>query len=249
MEAEEYPITWKKDKKPIEYRSLNAAKSKLRFLKSLTDVSSPNQENPDFVFIDNVNHRIGIEHFCIDISMGSRKNSGTRISQSTIRQIYEKYHGNIISRENSAIFDMETMLNRLVKDWQNFKYQTFCNNFKRVFDDHYLKIEKYKAESRLTNIGFLIEFLVPNSVYKISSNGEPLHLQELHDFPLTSELWQLLHRSLNNLDFIIIDTNQFTKNKDNILWIDKETSPKKLIKEFAPPLKGENGKAKLRLAN
>ena len=59
--------------KTEEYRSFNAAKDKLPFLKVLTNISQPDQERPDFVFVDNAGNRIGIEHFCIDISMGSRK--------------------------------------------------------------------------------------------------------------------------------------------------------------------------------
>ena len=246
MNYKDYPDTWKNNKKSIEYRSLNAAVTNLNFLKALTDISTPDQEKPDFVLIDKVNNRIGIEHFCIDISMGSRKNSGARISQSTIRYIYEKYHGNIINQENGALSEIEDMLSRLVKDWQNFNYQTFCDNFKRVFNEHYSKVGEYKTNSNLTSIGFLIEFLVPNPTYKISIKGEPLHVQELHDFPITAEMWQILNESLRKLDFIILDTNHFARKKDSIVLVDKETTLK-IVSEFAPPLKGKNGKAVLKL--
>lgn len=248
MNREDYPDAWRKDKKNVEYRSLNAATANLNFLKTLTDISPPNQEKPDFIFANEANSRIGIEHFCIDISMGSRKNSGAKISQSTIRDIYERYHGNIINQENGAISDIEDMLNRLVKDWQKFDYQTFCNNFKRVFNEHYLKVEEYKTNSNLTSIGFLIEFLVPNPTYKISIKGEPLHIQELQDFPITTEMWEIMNESLRKLNFIILDTNHYARKKDSIVLVDKETTPR-IVSEFAPPLKGENGKAKLRLIN
>lgn len=234
------------NKKTIEYRSLNAAKSELTYLKSLVDVSLPNQEKPDFVFIDNNNNRIGIEHFCIDISMGSRKDSGTKKYQSTTISIYEKYRKNILEQENDALSDMEHMLNCLVKDWQKFNYSTFCNNFKRVFDEHYFKVEEYKANSNLSNIGFLIEFLVPNLFYKVSNRGEALHIQELNDFPITEEMWQIMKDSLDALDFIILDTNQFARKKDSVLLVDRIKTPK-IISEFAPPLKGENGKVTLML--
>lgn len=39
------------DKESEEYRSFNAAKKKLHFLKALTDISQPNQEGLDFVFV------------------------------------------------------------------------------------------------------------------------------------------------------------------------------------------------------
>ena len=40
----------KSNKKSDEYRSLNAAKEKLPFLKNLTDISQPDQESLDFCF-------------------------------------------------------------------------------------------------------------------------------------------------------------------------------------------------------
>lgn len=248
MDHEDYPDTWGKDKKNTEYRSLNAATANLDFLKSLTDTSSPNQEKPDFVFTNEANTRIGIEHFCVDISMGSRKNSGTKKSQSALRDIYERYHGNIINQESGALSDIENMLNRLVMDWQKFDCHTFCDNFKRVFNEHYSKIEEYKTNSNLTSIGFLIEFLVPNPTYKISIKGEPLHIQELHDFPITTEMWEIMNESFRKLDFIILDTNHFARKKDSIVLVNKETTPR-IVSEFAPLLKGENGKVKLRLIN
>ena len=59
-------------------------------------------------------------------------------------------------------------------------------------------------------------------------------------------MWQILNESLRKLDFIILDTNHFARKKDSIVLVDKETTLK-IVSEFAPPLKGKNGKAVLKL--
>lgn len=52
----------------------------------------------------------------------------------------------------------------------------------------------------------------------------------------------MLNDTLDKLDFIILDTNQYPKKKDSIVLIDKENEPKHIFKEFAPLFKGEKGK-------
>ena len=236
-------------KKSDEYRSLNAAKDKLSFLKALTDISQPNQERPDFVFIDNSGNRIGLEHFCIDISMGSRKDSGIKMTQGEAKKIFNKYHNNIENRLDEAREDIEKVLNLRMREWQNFDYHTFCKNFGTKFSNHYSKIEQYKEEWNLHSIGFLIEFLVPDAKYVVSAKGERLHRQELCNFPITTEVWRILKSSLDKLEFIILDTNQYSRNKDSIVLIDEENEPKNIFKEFAPLFKGEKGKVKLSITS
>ena len=240
MNVDDYPDTWKNDKKIAEYRSFNAVKTEVKFLNDLVDISSENQEQPDFVLIDNDGYRIGLEHFCIDISMGSRNDSLTKKMQYITRSIYEKYHGNIISRENNALLDIGDMLDLAAKNWHSFEYQRFCDNFERIFNEHYLKVKEYKRKSKLYKIGFLVEFLVPNSSYKVSFNGEPLSFRTLKHFPITNEMWGVLQKSFKSVDFIVLDTNQFAVGEDSVVYLDKNSSPTTLIKEFAPPLKGEN---------
>lgn len=236
------------DKKSDEYRSFNAAKEKLCFLKTLTDISQPNQESPDFVFVNNVGNRIGIEHFCIDISMGSRNDSGTRETRGKTKEIFDKYHKDIANHLDEARQEIETkILNPRMREWQNFDYHTFCGNFKAKFNKHFMKIERYKDKWNLSNIGFLIEFLVPGDEYMVSAKGNCLHLQKLRDFPITAITWQMLHGALDKLDFIILDTNQHTKKKDSIVLIDGENEPQHVFEEFAPPFKGEKGKVILKI--
>lgn len=240
---------YNRKKKESEYRSLNAANAKLSFLKSLTDISLPDQEGPDFVFIDNAGSKIGIEHFYIDISMGSRKNSGVKMTEGEIKKIFNKNHKDIQSHFEEARQEIEEILNRTMREWQNFDYQTFCNNFKVKFNKHFLKIEEYKNRWNLSNIGFLIEFLVPGSEYVVSIESGHPYIQELRDFPITTSIQQILEDALNKLDFIILDTNQHSKNKDSIMLINKENKPQHIFKEFAPLFKGEKGKVILRLTD
>ncbi|MBR3138284.1 hypothetical protein IKG41_03000 [Candidatus Saccharibacteria bacterium] len=237
------------NKKADEYRSLDAAKKKLHFLKALMDISRPDQERPDFVFIDDASNRIGIEHFRIDISMGSRKNSGIKMTQGEAKKIFKKYHDNIEDHMEEARGDIEKILNCRMREWQNFDYYTFCENFKTKFNDHYSEVEAYKAKWNLSSIGFLIEFLVPDAKYLVSAKGESLHIQELCDFPITTEIWQILNDSLDKLDFIILDTNQHSRNKDSIVLIDKENEVRQIFKEFAPLFKGEKGKVSFNITS
>ena len=236
-------------KKADEYRSLDAAKKKLHFLKALTDISRPDQERPDFVFIDDASNRIGIEHFRIDISMGSRKNSGIKMTQGEAKKIFKKYHDNIDDHMEEAREDIEKILNCRMREWQNFDYYTFCENFKTKFNDHYSEVEAYRAKWNLSSIGFLIEFLVPDAKYLVSAKGESLHIQELCNFPITTEIWQILNDALDKLDFIILDTNQHSRNKDSIVLIDKENEAQQIFKEFAPLFKGEKGKVSFNITN
>lgn len=239
----------KSNKKSDEYRSLNAAKEKLPFLKNLTDISQPDQESPDFVFVDNVGNRIGIEHFRIDISMGSRKDSGTKMTQGEAKRIFNKYHDDIENHMDEARESIEKILNCRMREWQNFNHHTFCKNFKTIFNNHYSEVEKYKTKWNLSNIGFLIEFLVPDAKYMVSAKGESLHIQELRNFPITAEVWQILNDALNKLDFIILDTNQHSKNKDGIVLVNEENGVQQIFKEFAPLFKGEKGKVIFNIAN
>lgn len=241
--------TQKSNKKTEEYRSFNASKEKLPFLKALTDISQPDQEGPDFVFVDNIGNRIGIEHFRIDISMGSRKNSGVKITQGETKRIFNKYHRDIENHLEEARQEIETVLNRTMREWQNFDYKAFCIRFKEILEKHYSEVEKYKANWNLSSIGFLIEFLVPGNEYMVSTKGEPLHLQKLCNFPMTTTTWQMLHGALGELDFIILDTNQHTKKKDSIVLIDKENEPQHIFEEFAPLFKGEKGKVSFNITD
>lgn len=243
------PSEHMQNKKADEYRSLDAAKKKLHFLKALTDISRPDQERPDFVFIDDANKRIGIEHFRIDISMGSRKNSGIKMTQGEAKKIFKKYHDNIDDHMEEAREDIEKILNCRMREWQNFDYYTFYENFKTKFNDHYSEVEAYKAKWSLSSIGFLIELLVPDAKYLVSAKGESLHIQELCNFPITTEIWQILNDVLDKLDFIILDTNQHSRNKDSIVLIDKENEAQQIFKEFAPLFKGEKGKVSFNITN
>lgn len=237
------------NKKSDEYRSLGAAKEKLPFLKSLTDISQPNQERPDFIFVDKAGNKIGIEHFRIDISMGSRRNSGVKITQGDTKKIFNKYHRNIREHLGEARQEIEAVLNRTMREWQNFDYQVFCARFKEILEDHYLEVEKYKAGWGLSKIGFLIEFLVPGAEYIVSVEGGEPHIQELCDFPITTAIWQILHDALEKLDFIILDTNQYLKKKDSIVLIDKEKEPQRIFEEFSLPSKGRKSKVNFEITN
>lgn len=237
------------NKKSDEYRSLNASKRKLVFLKGLKDVSDSNQESPDFVFVDEAGKRIGIEHFVIDISMGSRDGSGIRMTRGKARTIYNKYHKDIENNIDSAREEIEGVLNQRMREFQDFNYRAFCERFNAKFGYHFSRINEYKKKWGLSSIGFLIEFLVSRNDYKISNDGERFHDQILRDFPITVEVMQTFEGALDELDFIILDTYWVAKKKDSIVLINKENRPKNIFKEFAPPFNSERGKVNLCLIN
>lgn len=237
------------NKKSDEYRSPNASKRKLVFLKGLKDISDSNQESPDFVFIDKAGKRIGIEHFAIDISMGSRDGSGIRMTRGKARAIFNKYHKDIENNIDSAREEIEGVLNQRMREFQDFNYHAFCERFNKKFGYHFSKINEYKKKWDLSSIGFLIEFLVSRNDYKISNDGESFRDQILCDFPITVEMMQTFEDALDELDFIILDTYCVSKKKDSIVLINKENSPKNIFKEFAPPFNGERGKVNLYLMN
>lgn len=239
----------KPNKKFDEYRSLNASKRKLVFLKRLKDISDSNQESPDFVFVNAADKRIGIEHFVIDISMGSRDGSGIRMMRGKSRTIFNKYHKDIENNIDSARVEIEGVLNQRMREFQDFNYYAFCERFNEIFDYHFSRINEYKKKWNLSSIGFLIEFLVFCNDYKISNDGESFHDQILRDFPITAEMMQTFKDALGELNFIILDTYWVTKKKDSIVLIDKENRPKNIFKEFAPLFNGEQGKVSLDISN
>ena len=232
----------KPNKKSDEYRSLKASKKELVFLKELKDISDSNQESPDFVFINKSDKRIGIEHFVIDISMGSRDGSGIRMTRGKARTIYNKYHKDIENNIDSAREEIERVLNQRMREFQDFNYCAFCERFNAKFSYHFSKINEYKKKWNLSSMGFLIEFLVSRNDYKISNDGERFHDQKLRDFPIAVEMMQIFEDALDELDFIILDTYWVAKKKDSIVLIDKENRPKNIFKEFAPLFNGEHGK-------
>lgn len=79
-----------------------------------------------------------------------------KITQGKTKRIFNKYHKDIWNRIDGIRQEIETtILNRTMREWQNFDYQTFCTHFENKLDHHYSKIEKYKVKWNLFRLNFL----------------------------------------------------------------------------------------------
>ena len=59
-------------------------------------------ERPDFL-IKNDKETIGVEHFLIDTLIGKKKASRSRLRQSEISRVFNRYHGDLDGNEGKAL--------------------------------------------------------------------------------------------------------------------------------------------------
>lgn len=118
------------------------------------------KERPDFVF-DN----IGIEHFLIESNFNKTKsknkiNSITSKHANELHNLYTTYHNNpdqIYKDAEKIAKQMIDIIKENANNKADFDSETFENNFERVFNEHYFKIDNYIIENNLSKIHFLID--------------------------------------------------------------------------------------------
>ena len=79
-------------------------------------------------------------------------------------------------------------------DKADFDSETFENNFERVFNEHYSKIDNYIIENNLSKIHFLIDMPYQKSDYGyyINNNNKP---QWLKIMPLTQKIINIITKA------------------------------------------------------
>ena len=190
------------------------------------------KERPDFVF-DN----IGIEHFLID-SNSKKANSISRKHDNEINKLFTKYHdkpNEIDENTENIATQMTDMVKENINNKADFNSKTFENNFERIFNEHYAKIDSYMTENNLKEIHFLIEIIyqTSNSGYYINGNKR----QWLNIMPLTQKIVNIMTEA-NNIDHIYILFKPTTLDK-------KVTNNCKLIKGTPNNIKNELTKHKI----
>lgn len=217
-----------KDKKQSEYDCLNLTKSYInnkcnlktrKYIYSLIPFDDVNikveqSERPDFV-INSDKCSYAVEHFLIDFCYDGPANdqSMSKRANRNVFGIYEKYHDHTIGTIkdediNSAVADIEKEINNIENIAKSFSYEKYIDGFKRVYEQHYNRVESYRANVTLTNpnikVGFLIELHCDPTLVQAVLNGSLVSFKSNHKpFPITKEIIELF-RSSTELDFIIL---------------------------------------------
>ena len=171
-------------------------------------------ERPDFVFnVDDCD--ILLEHFLIDFCYDGPKHNHSQSKRASrdIQEIFTTYHDPEIgtlrdSDMEAATVDIEEEINRLFNISQTFSYEEYVQGFKRVFNDHYQKISRYKDNPEIkkekVKVGFLIEFHCDTCLLNAVFNGSIVTCNGgFKQFPITKDIVELFTAS-TGLDFVII---------------------------------------------
>ena len=199
------------------------------------------KERPDFVF-DN----IGVEHFLTESNFSKTKskriNSITRKQDNAQHDLCTKYHNNPDQINKDAEKIAKQMLDIIKENVNNkadFNSETFENNFERIFNEHYSKIDNYIIENNLNKIHFLIEIPYQKSDYGYYiNNNKP---QWLKIMPLTQKIINIMTNA-DKIDYIYILFRPVTLHK-------KITNDCKLIKGTPNNIKNELTKHKICICN
>lgn len=172
-----------------------------------------NEERPDFV-IQGDNAIYAVEHFMVDFCFDGPRNNQSQSKRANhdIFNIYKNYHDdNIGTIQDSDIVkataDIEEEINKIMNISCSFDYEQFVESFRRIFKQHYLRVEDYRMNKSCTNtpkVGFMIELHCDTHFMYAIWNGSIVSFKGRHrSFPLTKEIVDLF-RSATNLDFVIV---------------------------------------------
>ncbi len=161
-------------------------------------------ERPDFL-IENESGVIGAEHFLVDTLIGKKKAARSRTRESELQRIFNKYHDNIYGNEEKALKEVELIVQSDIDAIQNFEYQRFISEFKRIVMEHSDRVIEYKRlHSKLYKIVFLIEIPIPkNKIIGISTSHKQEEIKGRR-FPITDEMLKVLKSISCNVDYVII---------------------------------------------
>lgn len=178
-------------------------------------------EKPDILSIFD-NKIIGIEHFEFDSYNNLKKGSDYQIKEKIIQRKMDK------QIENDLISKKTMLINDKIENTSTL--ENYYNNFIKVFENHYKKIESYKehiecdfdCKNKIIEFWFFIEDVTPLGNYFISSKGNNCLMSPLY----SNEIIDLLKKS-KKLKGIIV--GRYAMNKYNLCIINNE---EKVLEKF-----------------
>ena len=171
-------------------------------------------ERPDFVGVFDDCYYV-VEHFLIDFCNDGINNnqSKSRRANRDVMGIYKKYHDPVVGTIkdtdiDAATQDIKNEINKISNISLSFDYEKYVEAFRRVFDQHYFRLDDYLSneiiKSKCIKTGFLIEFHCDTTLMHAMLNNSVVTFQGKHKpFPLTKEIVEII-RGASKLDFIII---------------------------------------------
>lgn len=216
------------DKKQLEQRCIeltrdyvaSRANEKTRkYINSLVPVCDKNfipiaSERPDFVS-NYGEYSYAIEHFLVDFCNDGANNnqSESRRANRDVMSIYKKYHDPNIGtiKDTDIVYatqDIEEELNKILNISLSFDYEKYVEAFRRVFEQHYSRVNDYLSnkliKGNITKIGFLIELHCDTPLMHAVYNNANVTFKGTHKaFPLTKEIVDLISTA-TKLDFVVI---------------------------------------------
>ncbi len=183
-------------------------------------------ERPDFLI-----NNIGIEHFLIDLLFKTKSKKAMSIERKNRSSIidkvdYYKENPHLLDKDidnGSAVEFVENMINSQINAISDFSYNSFVDNYKRVFDNHYNNISKYR--SYCTKLGFLIEIPYSETNYYIITNKDNCRAQAIRTMPIPRDILTHIWK-YRNIDFVVLCirpmylSNKTRKKDISIIYID-----------------------------
>lgn len=214
-------------RKKIEKRCLHITKSNLQWFRRYHNISGLDQERPDFILSDGT-EEIGLEHFLIDTlwDNGSQSRKTAKCLE-LISTAYKKQ----VNDEIDTVSGIADVVIDCMNAYKNFSYDTFINNFRRVFNKHLSNISTYKKNG-LNKIGFLIEISVFDFDYIINERDGSSNEEHIKGIPFTYDMWDIINQ-FDDVDFVIVTVLKINSNKNKSYYFDKTHIPNELHKSFA----------------
>ena len=184
--------------KDREQKAVNAIIKHIEYFTDFEDISSPNQERPDFIFRkDNVIE--GVEHIEIPILPMSGQNAEHYFKDKALN-LYENYKDIYSSCYAKTIKAMENHVNENLEAYSEFSHKDFLINSARLLGVGPQKKRKHNATQYIerlkkqfpdceVKISFVLDIGYSlNDISHFQYKETPLddfHTQRLLDFPFT----------------------------------------------------------------
>lgn len=189
-------------------------------------------EKPDILSMFE-NQIIGIEHFEFDSFKRTKKGSTLKIEENQIEKDFEKKMRKAFKHKKTIIVEEKIQSIRSLDN--------YFNNFKKIFLEHYKKIDSYiehikedfDCRNKEIHICFFAEDVTHFGNFLIKENEEFLLLNPLY----SDEIIEMLKNCLK-VEYLIIGTEMMDKNKIIIIENRKETFEK--FKEVRPEVDEKN---------
>lgn len=183
------------------------ARSICKRLMSIREQLQPD-ESPDFIYYDE-NMVFGLEHCLVDGLPNDKGDSFSRTTNHRILNIIDKRDGDLEKDMGEICPLVSDVLNCI----NNFSYDNFIKNFKRICSSHNLKCEKdndygYKNHLRTFSsnieIGCLIDIPITYACrqYIVNNNGKSTE-KYLPTIPFTHDMLDIIE-DMSAFDFIIV---------------------------------------------